>query len=199
MRNQNETSSDALMAHFQKTLDEDVFEQIVGRFLTPALAVARGFLADATAADDAAQEAFLRVVRRRGQYRPSRSFANWFYAILRNVCKDMLRRRGRQMRALQDFAANRDRRPAAAPPADSAGELLARLPQADRTVLLLRIVEQLPFRDVAAAMGISQGAAKKRAQRALRRLRKLTGLAAVRSPPRDEFPRRAVPELARPS
>ena len=182
------------MARFQETLDDDVFAEIVGRFLTPALSVARQFLADAAAADDAVQETFLRVVRRRDQYRRSRPLANWFYAILRNVCKDMLRRRGRQMRAMQDLAANRDLRAAtaAAPSTDSTDELLARLPQGDRTVLLLRIVEQLSFRDVAAALGISQEAAKKRAQRALRRLRKLSGAD-------DEFSRHTVPELARPS
>ncbi len=36
---------------------------------------------------------------------------------------------------------------------------------------MLRIVHGLGFRDVAAALGISEEAAKKRAQRALKRLR----------------------------
>ena len=38
-------------------------------------------------------------------------------------------------------------------------------------MLVLRIVHGLGFRDVAAALGISEEAAKKRAQRALKRLR----------------------------
>jgi hypothetical protein len=50
-------------------------------------------------------------------------------------------------------------------------ELLAKLPPPARAVLTLRIVHDMPFRDVAAALGISEEAAKKRAQRALRRLR----------------------------
>ena len=53
-----------------------------------------------------------------------------------------------------------------------AADLLARLPSKARAVLTLRIVHGLAFRDVAVALGISVEAAKKRAQRALRDLRK---------------------------
>lgn len=193
------------MARFQETLDEKVFEQIVDRFLAPALAVAGQILRDTAAAEDAVQEALLRVVRRRERYRPSLPFSNWFYAVLRNVCRDMLRRQARRARAMQDLAARRDAPAAPMTAAADALELLAKLPAAARAVLVLRIVNQLPFRDVAAALGISEEAAKKRAQRALRRLRELSGVGPVRrpqpadvpqSPPRNQFPRRAVPELA---
>jgi DNA-directed RNA polymerase specialized sigma24 family protein len=50
-------------------------------------------------------------------------------------------------------------------------KLLDVLAHNERDVLVLRIVHGLGFRDVAAALGISEEAAKKRAQRALRRLR----------------------------
>jgi DNA-directed RNA polymerase specialized sigma24 family protein len=45
------------------------------------------------------------------------------------------------------------------------------VPAGERDVLVLRIVEGLPFADVAAALDISEEAAKKRAQRGLSRLR----------------------------
>ena len=54
---------------------------------------------------------------------------------------------------------------------EEARDLLAALPPRDRVVLTLRVLHGLAFRDVAAALGISEEAAKKRAQRALRRLR----------------------------
>jgi RNA polymerase sigma factor (sigma-70 family) len=50
-------------------------------------------------------------------------------------------------------------------------KLLNSLSSRERDVLVLRIVHGLGFRDVAAALGISEEAAKKRAQRALKRLR----------------------------
>jgi RNA polymerase sigma factor (sigma-70 family) len=50
-------------------------------------------------------------------------------------------------------------------------KLLDVLANHERDVLVLRIVHGLGFSDVAAALGISEEAAKKRAQRALKRLR----------------------------
>ena len=50
-------------------------------------------------------------------------------------------------------------------------ELLQNLPASEQVVLNLRIVHDLPFRDIAAVVGISIEAAKKRAQRGLRTLR----------------------------
>ena len=50
---------------------------------------------------------------------------------------------------------------------------LAALPAPDREVLVLRYLEELSAREVGAVLGIAEAAAKKRALRALRRLREL--------------------------
>jgi len=187
MPNQRETSAEALMARFQRRGDAEAFEQIASRFLPPALAAAHSILADHALAEDAVQEAFLRVIRGRDRYLPTRPFSSWFYTILRNLCTDMLRRRARRARLLEALAGN------AGPPAVPAGhdppgslDLLAGLPKGDRAVLTLRIVHDLAFRDVAAALGISEEAAKKRAQRGLRRLRERYYVA--QAPRRTEAP-----------
>jgi RNA polymerase sigma-70 factor (ECF subfamily) len=52
---------------------------------------------------------------------------------------------------------------------------LARLPAADREVLVLRHLEQLPTREIAAVLGVSEGAVYTRHLRALERLRGLLG------------------------
>jgi RNA polymerase sigma-70 factor (ECF subfamily) len=52
---------------------------------------------------------------------------------------------------------------------------LARLGERDREVLILRHLEQLAVRDIAAVLGISEGAVKVRHVRALHRLRALLG------------------------
>lgn len=160
------------MERYQDHIDAEAFDEIVLRFVSPAVAVAHQILADRVLAEDAVQEAFLRIVRRREQYRRGRPFASWFYAILRNVCTDMLRERTRRRRLLSEASARgpaQEAEPWAA--ASDVADLLAGLPKNDRAVLTLRIVHDLPFRDVAAALGVSEEAAKKRAQRALRRLR----------------------------
>jgi len=194
MHRQGETSSEFLMARFRDRLDAEAFEQIVSRFLAPALAVARGILSEAPLAEDAVQETFLRIIRARGRYLASRPFSNWFYAILRNVCKDMLRRRARYAKAIRETAIRKaSPLQRASAEADETSEILASVPKESRAVLTLRIVHDLPFRDVAAALGISEEAAKKRAQRALRRLRKH---GAVLRLLRGEPARRYLPNVA---
>jgi len=172
MSDGHSTSSECLMGRFRDRLDARAFDEIVLRFVSPAIAVAGHILADAALAEDAVQEAFLRIIRNRRKYVPGKPFAGWFYTILRNICKDMLRRRDRQSRLVREAAARAAGRPSR--PASRTGDpvqLLAALPEKSRTVLTLRLVEGLGFREIAAALGISEEAAKKRAQRALRRLR----------------------------
>jgi RNA polymerase sigma-70 factor (ECF subfamily) len=56
-----------------------------------------------------------------------------------------------------------------------AQSLLGQLPDADRELLVLRHLEHLSMKEVAAVLGISEGAAKVRHVRALARLREILG------------------------
>ena len=148
-------------------------EGLMVRHASGTTATARRVLGDASLAEDAVQEAFLRVVRRRQSYVPARPFASWFYTILRNVCVDMLRGRARRARLIEEATLHRQAiaPPRAAAESPDAMHLLGQLPDGERNVLVLRIIHELPFHEVAESMGISEDAAKKRAQRGLRRLR----------------------------
>ena len=166
-------SHEALMVRFQTRLDSDAFEQIVSCYMSPALAVARQILSDHALAEDAVQESFLRVIRKRDQYIPGIHFSGWFYAIVRNVCLDMQRQRTREKKAVGEIA-TRGESNTLRTDLPEIPKLLDVLAHGERDVVVLRIVHGLRFRDVAAALGISEEAAKKRAQRALKRLRAKT-------------------------
>lgn len=161
-----------LMGRFICQDDPQALNAIVSRFLAPALGVASQMLRDRAAAEDAVQETFLRLVRSRAQYNPSRPFSTWFYSILRNICRDLIRRRIREERLVTAAADEQARQTPPAPPAGgiSAASILDHLPESERSVLTLRIIYDLPFDDIAAALDISVDAAKKRSQRGLRRL-----------------------------
>jgi len=163
--------SEHLMRRFQQTGDARAFAEIVARCLGPSLAIARRILSDASLAEDAVQEAFLRVVRHREAYIPTQPFASWFYTILRNVCVDALRRRARQAKLVQEASSRQPAQAQPAEPGTDAMDLLAGLPKGERDVLVLRIVQNLSLKEVGSAMGITEEAAKKRAQRGLKRLR----------------------------
>lgn len=174
MPDDEHTPPKLLMKRFQRHLDEDALESLFSRFAGPALSVARATLSDHTRAEDAVQEAFLRLIRKRNQYDASRAFAPWFYTILRNICTDMLRRSMRSLEMTGHEKLLRYGRPGApSPPHAPVTALMEKLPPGQRVVLELRILHKMRFRSVSAALGISEEAAKKRAQRGLRRLREL--------------------------
>ncbi|MEA3227164.1 MAG: sigma-70 family RNA polymerase sigma factor [Planctomycetota bacterium] len=158
------------MVRFQTRLDTYAFDRIVSAYMKPAVRMARQILSDRALAEDAVQESFLRVIRKRDQYIPASPFSCWFYTIVRNVCLDMLHKLNREKETIREVAVRCEPK-SLGTDMPEIPELLNVLARSDRDVLVFRIVHGLGFRDVAAALGISEEAAKKRAQRALRRLR----------------------------
>ena len=117
------------------------------------------------------------MVKARRSYRRGMCFSAWFYTILRNTCRDELRRS--RIKLLSDcevLAPVEDSDPRARleleEEAGAATSAFALLPDAEREVLALRIYGGLKFAKIAATCGISVEAAKKRAYRGLARLRR---------------------------
>ena len=88
-----DTTDEVLMGLFRDQFDQSAFDALLARHHSRALLVAQRVLNDRASAEDAVQEAFIRVVRSRQDFDAARSFAGWFYTILRNICTDILRRR----------------------------------------------------------------------------------------------------------
>lgn len=165
----NTCSDEALMRSFRDTLDEAFFTELMSRHYGPAIHVAETRLFDSENAVDAVQEAFIRVVRNRKKY-DGRRFAPWFYAILRNICTDIIRK---EMRRKKKHDAFQVEIPESAPTTrpDEFDALIASLPPSDREALTLRYAADLSFSEIAAHLDCTEAAAKKRVQRALQRLR----------------------------
>ena len=171
-----DTTDEALMSRFRDVFDQAAFDTLLSRHYSRALLVAGRLLGDHAAAEDAVQEAFIRVVRSRREFDPARSFAGWFYTIVRHVATDLLRRRARRARQAEELAREARDVPLATPvtPALAVEELLLPIPPADRDILILRVVEGLSFAEIGIRLGCTEEAAKKRSQRALQLLRERT-------------------------
>jgi len=157
------------MLSFRDTLDETFFNELMTRHYGPALHVAETRLFDSENAVDAAQEAFVRIVRKRKKY-DGRRFAPWFYAILRNICTDIIRKEMRRKKKHDAFQAEATEI-APAVRYDEFDALIASLPPRDREALTLRYAADLSFAELAPLLDCSEAAAKKRVQRALAKLR----------------------------
>jgi len=170
-------SDEELMAGFRSSGSEDTFEELFRRHGAAAYRTVLSILGDTGAAEDVLQESLLRMVRARRSYRPGMPFCPWFYTIIRNVCRDEIRRPRRATVADCTAAEDpRDCEPCAAlerlEEVRLARRAFARLPDLEREALALRIYGELSFAEIAQVSGISTEAAKKRAYRGLARLRR---------------------------
>jgi RNA polymerase sigma-70 factor, ECF subfamily len=144
---------------------------------------------DEAVAEDAFQQAWLKVTERIGGYDRSRPFAPWLFAVARNLALDHLRRR--QPASLEDVdeplaPGGPDADPLAHAVARQRGVRLADavlgMAPLDREVLSLRFEEDLDLRELAATLGVPVPTAKARLYRALSRLR---GRLLARGPSED--------------
>ena len=167
-----EIADEVLMARFCATLDDAAFRELTMRYYAPALAIARGKLGSADLAQDSVQDTLIRIVKNRSKFNPKKAFAPWFYTILRNICTDYQRKEIRHRQKLENYAE-------LVPQQEKSGnkkhvrELLAKLPAADKEILVLRNYQGMQLTEIGDYYGISEDAAKKRAQRALKKLKLL--------------------------
>jgi RNA polymerase sigma-70 factor (ECF subfamily) len=173
--------------------DAASFGVLVERYQQPAFRAAYLLLRDAPAAEDVAQEAFVRAYKQLHTFRSDAPFRPWLLRIVQNLALNELRarsRRGGLVERIGRTAARVEEAPAAAVEAaeESATVLRAmeELPADDRVVLHLRYFLELPEREIAAAIGRPAGTVKSRLHRASARLRKIIETkypALVTSPP----------------
>lgn len=120
-----------------------------------------GRLGDRDLAEDLAQEAFVRLIDK-----PPRAPDAWLYVVAGNLARDAQRSERRGTRHLSIIDANLQGREAAdpAPGADAAlcraeesalvKDTLAMLPERDAVLLLMR-ADDVSYREIAAAIGVS--------------------------------------------
>jgi RNA polymerase sigma-70 factor (ECF subfamily) len=173
--NKSDETDESLMARFVNTLDESAFTRLAERYHKPALRVACGMFQGMSLADDAVQEAFVRVVKNRDRYDSSRPFAAWFYTILRNICLDIRRKEVLFSNVIGAAVTQQSIVSEAHKPDMKIADILSGIEPEDQQILILKIVHGLKFSEVAEQLGCSEEAAKKRAQRALRRLKEVRG------------------------
>jgi RNA polymerase sigma-70 factor, ECF subfamily len=75
-------------------MSELVFAEIFERYRQSVVAWCYRVSKDRDAANDLAQEVFLKAYRHRGSFRGDSSVSTWLYAIARNHCLTALKRRG---------------------------------------------------------------------------------------------------------
>lgn len=161
--------------------DRGAFEDLVASRLEPAFRMALGIIGNEADARDATQDAFIAAWRGLPTLRDPGAFDPWFRQVLVNACRG--RRRSRRRSAIREVSVEalteHDQLPSHETPFDDLTASLDALERAfdtigvaDRTILVLHHLEQLPLPTIAASLGIPVGTAKSRlfhARQALQR------------------------------
>ena len=173
--------SDGELAGLALAGRQAAYSALLRRHRDTVFRIARASCGDEDGALDITQQSFISAFAALGRYDPARPFAHWIARIALNKCRDRARRM--KLRALFSFALPEDQEPGLPDPSVGADDALAarqelartmaaiaRLPAAQREVLVLRGVEGMGEADVAALLGITAKAVETRLYRARRRL-----------------------------
>jgi len=159
----------------------DAFETLVRQFQGDIYAWIVHIVRDPGVAEDLTVETLWRVYRARHRFRSDGNFGAWARRIATNLAIDHLRRN----RPEQSLAAE----PAGIPRPDplvqremqeKIQQTFRRLPAKLQVAATLALVEELPYNEIASALGTSVSAVKLRVFRAVRILRKRLSQAGIR-------------------
>lgn len=134
---------------------------------------------DPLEADDAAQETFVKAYHSLREFRMESKFSTWLYRIAVNTCKNRLvsrsYRESRNRRDPETADADMAHTASMAPSPDQVLEAkgkrekieaaIARLPEEQRTLVVLRDVEGRSYEEIGEATGLNPGTVKSRLNR----------------------------------
>jgi RNA polymerase sigma-70 factor (ECF subfamily) len=168
--------------------DEMAFREIVERYQSKVFSIIYGILRNHNDAEDIAQQVFTKVYFSIRNFDFRSSLLTWIYKITVNECYDYLRKKKvRKLVYESDFTeedalrmensetARDPRRPVDVTLAqrDLALKLLSRLPEEERTLLLLKEVEGHSVEELAEMTGINENTIKVKLFRARQKLLKV--------------------------
>ena len=153
--------------------DPEAFEALFRQYQGEVYGWIIRIVRDPSAAEDLTIETFWRVHRARGRFDPGASFGAWARRIATNLAIDHLRQTRPEVALPDDLA-----QPSAADPLASRetrrqiADAFRRLPLKLRMAATLSLIEEQSSKDIAEALGTSEGAVRVRVFRAVRLLRR---------------------------
>lgn len=163
---------------------DEAFTYLVEAYQTPVYNLCYRMLGEPEAAEDAAQETFLKVYQNLARYDRERPFATWLLSIAAHHCIDRLRRRRFVSFSIdEDDEAQMELPDRSAPDPETETvrrqeqahlhQLLHSLDPTDRAALILRYWQDCSEIEIAQALTLTVPAVKSRLHRARRALAKL--------------------------
>ncbi len=156
----------------------ELLEPLVRRYASPLLTFIRRMVGDVHRSEELFQEVFLSVWAKRRQYRFPRPFKAWLYAIALNKCRADFRVRPLPTQEVHDGLApvstgpTPDESAISTETATLVSSAVMQLPPQQRSVVVLRIWDELSYAEIATAVGRSEGTVRSNMHHGLASMRK---------------------------
>ena len=166
------------------------FDSVVAAHWGRIYRFALASLRDRSAAETLAQDCFMRAWKGRSRFRGESSLSTWLMQIAVNLIRDHLRNRrlqfwrrtsgasvdGATAELLADTRSSPEMSASARQQLAAVWSATAELPERQRSVFLLRFVEEMDLLEIASTMGISEGTVKVHLFRAVKAVRERAGM-----------------------
>jgi RNA polymerase sigma-70 factor (ECF subfamily) len=171
--------SDEELVKLSQRGDLKSFTILVERYQKKIFRLAYSLVHDTDEAKDLTQESFIRAYTSVESFRGTARFYTWIYRITVNLCRDHFRKR-----TLEKAVGNPENDPYLNPSTPDTvasqheidrivRQAISELPDDQRTVVILREIEELSYQEIANVTGISLGTVMSRLFYARQKLRKL--------------------------
>ena len=185
-------TADWIPVETESSITLEDFEGVVRLYWLKVFRFALASLRDRDAAETLAQDCFCKAYRARGSFRGDASISTWLMQIAVNLVRDRARDRrfqfwrragstsvdiGTASRWLPDRATSPELHAQAKQQVEAVWTATQGLPERQRTVFLLRFVEEMDLLEIAAATGLKEGTVKVHLFRALQTIRERVGVA----------------------
>ncbi len=153
------------------------YDYLVSKYMKRVVSIAWGIVRNAHDAEDLAQEAFVKAFRTIARFKPGEPFGPWIYRIVANLSLDVMKHRTKfhDEELSGDEPASRLDGAELAAITGEMGERIDRamesLPEMQRVVARLFLVEGFEHPEIAAMTGVSEGTVRSHLSLARKRLR----------------------------
>lgn len=170
--------------------NEGAFRELIRRYERPVFSLIYRMVRDSAAAEDLAQDSFIKVLNHLDKYRPEFKFSSWLFKIANNVAIDFLRKRQldtisidgspHASTAAEVEATSIELSDSAESPLDELAsrelgaiieQAIAQLRPEYRNCIMLRHVEGRSYEEIAATLDLPLGTVKTYIHRARHQLR----------------------------
>jgi RNA polymerase sigma-70 factor, ECF subfamily len=150
----------------------DQFQWLVKEYQSRIYLYCHRMLGNHHEAEEAVQEVFIKSYQHLKQYTDHISFAAWLYKIAYHHCINLLKRRSSWLQVLRFYQIQQSDKSSYKPIDSGAGtELLAKLSPEERSLILLRAIDEYSYEEIAQIINKKAATVRKRYERAKKKLK----------------------------